>query len=339
MAEGQRLRVAWILASLCWIAASLPLRPAAENRVARPRFFQRQSAAASETVEPYNFDTSASKSNGHFALDSTSSADWPRQRSKWRKRLLSSSEGHAAELKKLARDDEEGDSFLWGNLSEFAADDTSKYWDDLCNGTNLSKNNTLPGDIATSKLNVSVVLSSWKLQNNSTCSEFAGTAVFTDALEAFKECGAPCDGLSFTQLNASTPSGEIRLCAVGGFRKQVNSSLNFVYNKPADFVSPKGQPRPPMELGFWRDFCTYRAKGRKLRIMFEGQNCADNVVKALTAVSNPVECSEAAAKDADCSNVFDFRFGPPTLCRCLKKDTLCSPILSTAGHVYAPSLQ
>lgn len=329
MVQGLPLRgssLICLISSLSSIATSIPLRLVAD----------RGTSSTAQVADPYSFDRGAAKPKGHFTLDSTKSADWPRERQKNRKRLLSSSDWHAADLKRLQGDDSK-DSFLWGNLSEFKADDTSQYWDDLCNGTNVSKSNPLPGDTATSKLNMKAVLSKWQLQSNASCTELASDTTFSDPMEAFKKCGATCDGLSYTKVNATAQ--KIKLCAVGGFRKLTNSSTaNFVYNKPADFVSPKGQPRPPVELKFWSDFCKYRIKGRQLRIMFEGQNCVDSAVKALKKAANPVECAEAASKDADCSKVFDFRFGPPTVCRCLKKDLVCSPTLSKAGHVYAPSL-
>jgi len=331
MLQGPRSRMALLILSWASVVGSLPLRLVAETGAPRPQLLQREGLAASENAPPYDFDSGGLKPNGHFNFESASSARWPRERQKFRRRLLSSSERHAAELKKLGVDDKE-DSFLWGELSDFKAEDTSKYWDALCNGTNMSKSNKLPGDAATSKLNVTVVLSSWQLADNNTCSEFVGDE-YTDALKAFKDCGATCDGLSDTGRNMS----KIRLCALGGNRKASNTSR--VFNKPADFVSPKGQPRPPIELGFWRDFCVYRLKGRSLRIMHEGQNCLAASVKALTKATNPVECMELAAKDTECAEVFDFRFGPPPVCRCLKKDMSCAPAVSTGGHVYAPSMQ
>lgn len=340
MVQGPQLRIAWLLWSLPSITTSL---------------LQRQGTAASQGVDPYDFQSGAPPPNGHFEPESGRSAKWPRERQKFRKRLLSSSERHAAELKAMSGDDivkvvngTDKDSFLWGPLSDFKEDDTSLYWNDLCNGTNMSKNNTLPGDAPKGKLDVSVVLAKWQLVKDNTCTELVSDTVYTDALEAFKKCAAVCDGLSYTQ-SSPTANATIQLCALGGFRQTVNATaeaaksppgaMKFVYNKPADFVSPKGQPRPPVEIAFWKTFCAYRQKGRSLRIMFEGQNCADANVKAVDKPTNPVECAEAIAKDADCAKEFDFKFGPPAACRCLKTNLTCDPKLSDHGNVYAPSLE
>lgn len=100
---------------------------------------------------------------------------------------------------------------------------------------------------------------------------------------------------------------------------------------------PKELPRKPVESDFWRSFCEYRKKGKLLRIMFEGNNCVASSVKDLGTAANPVECADLVAKDAGCTDVFDFRFGPPTSCRCLKKGEDCSPALAPDGSVYARS--
>lgn len=341
MKQGPCLDSAWFFLSFSSIVASSPLR-----------LFQRAGTIAAGSAPPYRWDNGKLPPNGHFEPESTNPAHWPRERQKWRNRLLSSSHQHTADMAKWARDDE--DSFLWGNLSDFKDEDTSAYWDTLCNGTNMSKANPLPGDAATGKLNVSVVLASWKMEKNEACTEFVGKE-FTDPLEAFKKCDGTCDALSDVGCNlfgagtapapapasASSPAPApaaaptYRMCAMGGFRKKANISCTL--NKPADFVSPKSLPRPPQELAFWKKFCKYRLKGRQLRIMFEGQNCGASAVKVLgKAVPNPVECSALAAKDKLCSKVFDFRFGPPSVCRCLQKNADCAPGAATGGHVYAP---
>merc|ERR1719183_345604 len=103
----------------------------------------------------------------------------------------------------------------------------------------------------------------------------------------------------------------MRLCAIGSRRKEATGEAtgSCVVNKPADFVGAEGQPRPPVNLGFWAKFCEYRKEGRKIRVMFEGKNCVESSVKALAEAATPVECATAAAKDEACSKVFDFRFG------------------------------
>jgi hypothetical protein len=224
------------------------------------------------------------------------------------------------------------DSILWANLTDFSMPDTSVYWDDLCNGTNMS-NNPLPGDFATMLFNTTALLADWKVESNSTCSEYVGEQ-YNDTLEAFKACGATCDGL----VDDGCAGVSYKLCATGSLRTQAVGTC--VVSKPADFVDPKGMPRPPQELGFWNDFCKYRFEGRKLRILFEGKNCVDASVKDLGdgTASSPVECAELAAKDSSCSKVFDFRFGPPSVCRCLLSGSGCIPTIADGGHVYAPSV-
>lgn len=282
-------------------------------------------------AEPYDFDSGARKPNGHFTTDSTNPASWPRQRQVERNRQLASSDRFSANIAKWAVDDTEKDSFLWGSLdsADFKADDSSEYWDDLCNGTNMV-NNPLPGDAAVGKLDFMVVTKAWKRDNGSVCADFVGKE-YTDALEAFKDCGSACGGLSDLGCNKKS----IKLCKLGSLTKKSASSC--IYQKPADYVPPSGLPRPPIETKFWSDFCEYRKKGRQLRIMFEGKNCGATAVKKLGKAANPVECADLATKDAACSKVFDFRFGPPAVCRCLMVGKDCSPAVSTGGHVYAPT--
>jgi len=330
------------------------------------RLFQRAGSIAAGSAPPYNWqppDNGKRPPNGHYTPDSAHPDEWPRERQKARNRLLSSSNQHTADMAKWARDDKEKDSFLWGNLSDFKDEDTSEYWDTLCNGTNTSKANPLPGDaMPAGKFNI--LDAGWKMEQNETCTEFVGKE-YADPVEAFMECGPMCDALSDVGCNfmgvsagagpapAPAPAGgsspapaggsspapaaatkKLRMCATGGMRKKANSSCTLT--KPADFVSPKSLPRPPVETAFWRKFCKYRMKGRHLRIMFEGQNCGASAVKVLGKATNPVECSALAAKDKLCTKVFDFRFGPPSVCRCLKKDADCAPAASAGGHVYAP---
>jgi len=247
-------------------------------------------------------------------------------------------------LKKFEADDNiTSDSFLWANLSDFTVGDTSGYWNDLCNGTNLSEANKLPGDTANFEMarqepNVSVMTANWKFDANSTCTEFLGDEPKVP-LEAYKECAeqnTECGGL----LDVGCSGQKMLICKAGStvWAAGNNFSGSCVMSKPLGW-SPEGEPRPPLELAFWTDYCKYREKGRKLRIMFEGKNCAESAVKVLADAANPVECAEQAAKDEVCTAVFDFRFGPPPVCRCLKVDSGCQPANATGGHVYAPSLQ
>lgn len=305
---------------------------------------QRLGAAIDSNAPPYNFDSGKHASVGHFEPDSTAPKGWPRQRQLARRRLLASSDRHAADLKKWMVDDKEvvvvdkknvtKDSELWGKLSNWQVEDTTEYWSDLCNGTNMSEANKLPGDVV-KNFNVTAVLYSWTIQKNSTCHELINDAVYTDAMKAFKKCGALCDGIVQAQEGVGEKATtKYSLCVLGGRRKKAKDST--VFTKPADFVNTKG-PRPPIELDFWADFCKYREKGRLLRVLFEGKNCAKAVVKDMGKTDNPVECSEAAGKDKLCSKVFDFRFGPPPVCRCLLKDKDCAPIVGPGGDVYAPT--
>jgi len=292
------------------------------------------------SAPPYDFASGDLPRRGHFTAESTDQTDWSRTREKQRKRLLHQSEGFSKQLAKWAVDDTatatRNDSFLWGELRDWRVKDTSEYWNALCNGTNMSVNNSLPGDVGTGKLDIKMVnakLAKWPVQNDSTCPDYVNDKNYTDALEAFKECGSACSGIADVGSNRKA----MRLCKTGGVAKQANGTT-FI-KKPLNFVPPEGMPRPPIELKFWSDFCKYRMKGRQIRIMFEGKNCADAVVKTLSSnASNPVECADEAAKDANCSAVYDFRFGPPTVCRCLKKDKECAPAVATGGNVFAPSL-
>lgn len=233
-------------------------------------------------------------------------------------------------------DDE--DTFLWRNATYLTADNGSTaYWDAICNGTNVSKANKLPGDMAT--VNASDVLRKWEKQDNKTCSKFVGNE-YTDPMEALTACGALCDAIAITECGHTT----FRLCAVGEPSQNATDSgclspaTSYRFRKPATFVTAAGLPRPPQETKFWDDFCKYRLKGKKLRILWENQICASDVVKELTSATNPVECNEVAAKDSDCSDVFDFRFGDggADKCRCVKKTKQCGPTASDAGSVWVP---
>lgn len=302
----------------------------------------------------YDFDSSGTKPNGHFQLDGTNSVSWPRERQKFRQKFLDASKAFSKDLKKMEVDDTQ-DSFLWGDLKDFQPDDPSAYWDAICNGTDMSPSNKLPGDVQSRKLNLTAVLADWKMQEERVCQEFVGEE-YTDLLEAFKKCIGTCDGLSCEAKKASfmqdrtspvnitetvgyaasdSQCAKIRLCGVGSFRKK--KANHRVFNKPADFAAPGALPRPPQQLSFWRDFCSYRTKGKMIRMMYEGKNCKADAMKELGKAENPVDCFEKVGKDASCSTVFDFRFGPPSACRCLKKNEDCSPEVSDHGHVFGPA--
>jgi len=337
--SGSCFSVARIHCCLALLVAGLPVRlvQAAGGRNLRQ---QRRYTSGDET-SPYDFDTGL-KPNGHFEPKSAHPEDWSTQRGRWRRRQLAPSSSYSADLKGLMVDDDNTkykDTFLWANLTDFKDEDQTAYWNAMCNSTNMSKNNTLPGDIPPGGFNRTKVILSWKSQNDTTCTKFVGNASYRDPAKALAKCDAKCGGILrnvTANKKANTSNTSYRLCAVGS---PTNKSKGvYMHQKPPDYVPKKGMPRPPLELKFWKEYCKFRLKGRELRILFEGQNCAASQMKELSknGTSNQVECAELTQKDGNCSMAFDFVFGPPSLCRCLKKGKDCKPVDSEEGDVYAP---
>lgn len=319
-------RRAWILSYLLSDAVFRLVESIATHHL---RLSQKESATVD--APPYQFKgPSWERPTGDFVPQSRSPEHWPREQQKWRERLMASSESYSAELKKTMKDNDQ-DTFLWRNAKYLIPDNgTTLYWNDICNGTNVSKSNKLPGDVAT--INASDVLRKWEMQSNRTCSKFVGDE-YNSPLEALVACGSLCDAIAITECG----NQKYRLCAIG--QPSHNSSdMSCYFRKPETYVPPSGMPRPPQETKFWEDFCKYRVKGKKLRILWESHICASAVVKELTSAHTPVECNEVAAQDSDCSEVFDFRFGDGGVdkCRCVKKTMQCSPTGEESGNVWVP---
>merc|ERR1719181_1223245 len=76
--------------------------------------------------------------------------------------------------------------------------------------------------------------------------------------------------------------------------------------------------------------------------MYPREICGDGVMKDFGEAANPVECAKLVEEDEECAAglVFDFRFGPPTVCRCLKAPKSCENHHEVAdGNVWASSLE
>jgi hypothetical protein len=241
------------------------------------------------------------------------------------------------------------DSFLWAPIDNFKLPIQRQYWEDLCNGTNMV-NNPLPGDVA--RINVTKVLHDWPVHKDNTCKELHEPE-YTTVTEALTNCGRSCSGIvdvsctgsaASNSSNSSAAPQKFRLCVAtsshGSIAKQAAGSC--VIEKPDNYNEPEDLPRPPQELAYWHDFCEYRRTGRTIRVMYPREICGDGEMKDFGEAANPVECAAKVKEDDECAAglVFDFRFGPPTVCRCLKASNSCVNHHEAAdGNVWASSLE
>lgn len=273
-------------------------------------------------------------------------------------------ENGLANLHGPSSDDGPPDTHLWRNRSHFKPKgNLSVFWTEICSGAvppNVSTNATN----ASSAVEVARPLDDWILQRSKRCAEqnrFGGD--FTDQTTALAECGSRCGavmdvgcaGQTFrlcTQgtptedtdtssaparvntssssasvvsgVNASSASGANGSSASGSSASGSGTaaSADCVHIRPPNYVPPSSEPRGAQDLEFWRSFCNHSTV--PFREVFPARLCLTGRVLGQD-VPTEAKCAELTALQEGCSDVFDFSFGTPGVCRCAAPGALCDP--------------
>lgn len=245
-------------------------------------------------------------------------SDWATANRRWRHGLRDRSEAWAANLDDVLADDKDGaggDTILARNFSDIKQPFDGEFWTAVCNGTNRTIVRALKGQPANP-------LHGWNVKANTTCSDkdmLDGN--FTDEEDAEMNCGHDCASV----VDVGCERKEFRLCKLGSM-DEVSQNGACLRMRVPDHRPPDSKPSKPMEKEFWKAFCN--KAGAAFRLIFRDRLCSSG--KALEGAWSEGACAELAAKDAACSQIFDFEAADPPVCRCLPTGTECN---APAEHV------
>lgn len=255
---------------------------------------------------------------------------WPRTTRLRRRKLQEQTAAYADKQRRLTADDGPPDTPLWKNLSGFAAkDDVSAFWTTLCNKS-LAALAKQANESAYKDLRP---MEKWQVVAGKQCPEsdqMLDKKEFTSEVEAFRNCGPDCSGVSDTGCGRQT----FRLCKIGAKQEASSnpSGASCLRMRPPP-GSEAGTPRPPTKMEFWKRFCAHPVV--KFQELWPQKQCAAAAVTTLTGyVPSEAACADLAVADAGCSKVFDFKDADSPVCRCVKKGASCGPVDGAGTAIY-----
>lgn len=196
------------------------------------------------------------------------------------------------------------DTYYWTHHNN-SDDPHDAYWKELCQGamTNETKQES--------------PFKGWKVKNDTSCDpKMMIDGEITDEMEAYKKCGQDCSSIVDMSCNRT----KFKLCKMGAV--MVEASGTCLLPRFPEHRAPDNKPTKPVEKEFWKSFCA--KSSAKFRVLFRGKLCEAG--KTLDKVYAEGGCADAAVKDTECSDVFDFQEGAPPVCRCVEKGKVCKAV-------------
>jgi len=217
---------------------------------------------------------------------------------------------------------------LWSFEPGLAEDTEAGYWLAVCRGETWAASNSSNASNASNLENASnasnassepkkLPLDGWRVEKNRTCAgEPPADSIFANEFEAEHACGTDCASIA----DVGCERRQFRICKTGLMDEESSDGTCLRRRLPLQ-RSPSGKPRPPREPKFWKEFCERGAV--YFRMLFPKRLCVRGMV--LPGAYTEAGCAELASENPLCSDIFDLKEGPPSVCRCVLKGNQCQP--------------